>query len=879
MTDDVAARLSRLEQRLAALEGDVAARAAGLRDEIASLRSLLATEAEPEATPAWDPEVWISELDPEAEPPRPPRRQLPAIELAHLLGPRALAWVGGLVTLLGVVFFFVLAVNRGWIDDVTRVGLGAAASLTVFGTGFWMRRRYGEGEAALAAVGAGIAGGYATLLAAAALYDLLPAAAALVVAAAIAAAATATALRWSSELVAGIGLVGAICVPTLVAFQGGLTSLGTGFVALVYAGAAVVAVRERWSLLLVAAVVTSAPQIAAIVVDAEGRRHEAVALAVVFTLLYLGTGLAEGARSSSRPAPLGASLITGSAIVAGYSCGLLFHGRDQGVALTVVAVAFLLLCVALYRFDPETSALVGAVGLAVAGVAVAQLVSGSGLAVAWAAQAAVLAWLARRIDDERYHLASLVYLLLAIVHTLAIDAPIDDLFGDVARPAHGIPAVVAVAVAALVLAWQAAPWEKKPRAFGGVWAPLSQALADLREAQPLVRLTALALAALALVYAASLGLVAAIDSFGWAHVAVAALWSAVAVAAVAAGALSGRHALSTAGLVWVAACAGLAAWDARTLDDVPAGWAWLVLGAGAVAATAIHQTFVTERRLAAEDAVGAVLGWLGTAVGLAVLVDYGWLVALGTGFAAAAAALRTRERDYATVLLAAALVDVAVGLVDVLDGSWLVLAYSSLAAALAVVGRLLPERRLQVGATALLVLAVGHALTRDAPPYDLFVVHAHPGNGAQAAVLAAAGVAVLAWSAAGRARRIAGWIAAGLPVYAASLAILELSISFGDRSLHSMFQRGHSGVSALWGLVGLGLVSVGVARGDTALRLGGFALFGVGLAKLFLYDLTFLSSITRAFSFLATGAVLLVAGFLYQRLSGGEAETPAREAT
>src|SRR2546422_751638 len=42
---------------------------------------------------------------------RAPRRSL---ELSDLLGAKALAWVGGGVMLLGVVFFYVLAVNRGW---------------------------------------------------------------------------------------------------------------------------------------------------------------------------------------------------------------------------------------------------------------------------------------------------------------------------------------------------------------------------------------------------------------------------------------------------------------------------------------------------------------------------------------------------------------------------------------------------------------------------------------------------------------------------------------------------------------------------------------------------------------------------------------------
>jgi uncharacterized membrane protein len=74
-------------------------------------------------------------------------------------------------------------------------------------------------------------------------------------------------------------------------------------------------------------------------------------------------------------------------------------------------------------------------------------------------------------------------------------------------------------------------------------------------------------------------------------------------------------------------------------------------------------------------------------------------------------------------------------------------------------------------------------------------------------------------------------------------------------------------VSAFWGLISLGFLYLGLRRRSRALRLAGFALFGVTLAKTFLYDLAYLSSLTRALSFIAVGAVLLFAGFFYQRLS------------
>lgn len=72
---------------------------------------------------------------------------------------------------------------------------------------------------------------------------------------------------------------------------------------------------------------------------------------------------------------------------------------------------------------------------------------------------------------------------------------------------------------------------------------------------------------------------------------------------------------------------------------------------------------------------------------------------------------------------------------------------------------------------------------------------------------------------------------------------------------------------ALWGLLGLALLYLGLTRGRRALRVGGFALFAVSLSKIFPYDLPTLSSVTRALSFLAVGAVLLLGGFFYQRLA------------
>ena len=109
------------------------------------------------------------------------------------------------------------------------------------------------------------------------------------------------------------------------------------------------------------------------------------------------------------------------------------------------------------------------------------------------------------------------------------------------------------------------------------------------------------------------------------------------------------------------------------------------------------------------------------------------------------------------------------------------------------------------------------------------------------------------------------WAGGALGLFAAALAILEASERAGG-SVSTAFQRGHTGVSAVWAIVGLALLILGLKRSRT-LQVGGLALFGISLAKLFLYDLSSLSSVTRAFSFVAVGMLILVAGFFYQRLA------------
>jgi uncharacterized membrane protein len=870
----VLARIDDLERRIGLLQSE-------LRDLRAEVTAPAARAApSPAAPPLPPPQRPAPRPRPAprqpSEPPRPPAPPRPKVELADLLGARALAWAGGVVTALGVVFFFVLAVNRGWIGPVERVTLGALASLIVFAAGVELRRRYGQLYATVAAVGAGIAGGYATLLAAAALYELVPDAVALAIAAVIAAVGTIVALAWRSETVAGIGLVGAALVPVSAVLDGGLTPLGTAFAGLALAAAAVVAIRRRWDTLLLAAAVSVVPQLVWLVLDeGEGAAARVVLLATSFWLLLLGIGVVRHvSRGVTRVDSLSASFVIGSAALAVSSARVLLNGEiagigREGAAILAVAAVFGLLAIGFFSRDRELSALLGAVGLTVAAIALALLLAGGTLAVVWAAQAALLAWLAHRIRELRYGVGALAYYALAVGHVFAIDAPPRRLFAAVSDPAEGAAVAAAVGLAGLVVAYFAPRWRRyDPR---GRLATIESARRQIAAG------VALAAAAL-LVHAASLGLLELGVQFdsGLGEVAVTALWAAVGAVIFVAG----RHtAYQVAGLLWFTlALMKLRVYDAERLGDDYSGLAALL-----VAAALLGAGYLGRGRLALAlvPAGAAVAGAGALGIGGSDRTEGLALLAAAAPFAALAA-LAFSERARATMLWASSLGLALAASALLFEATTLVAAWAVTAAALAALAAATRERRLQLASYVFAGLALVEALVRLAPPGDLFTATRHPADGVIAlafAILAMLAVTRPTWTgdardgldralaeAQTRLRPEAAWAAVVLAVYGCSLVLMGVSQALGD-DVTSAFQRGHTGVSAFWGLIGLAALYAGLTRARASLRLAGFALFGVSLAKIFLYDLSMLSSVTRALSFLAVGAVLLLAGFFYQRLS------------
>ena len=454
---------STVEQRLTFLEARVKTLEGLLGLDAVPMPSSVVPPAPPRATRPW----------PETPAPAPAAAPKPSADLEEILGGRVLGWVGGIAVAIAAIFFVVMAVRNGWIGEDARMELAFAASAGLVGLGVWLYERRGQTQAALATVAAGIPALYASIAATTLHYHLLSPLLGLVIAGAVGALALVTAVRWDSQEIAGVGIVGALLAPVLVGSWTATSSLVFMTIALLTAIGVVV--YRRWAWLAVAAYAVSVPQAASwLYAEHDQRLWLTLLVATAFWLLYVVAALGYELRTPTESLRLSsASLLFVNASVAAAGVWWLIddagHRAGANAWLFGFAGAHVVLgtLVLRSRVSREIALLLYGVGAALVGVAIAVTLDGPAVVAAWSAEALVLAWAGRRTDTPKRGLvASILFAGLALGHVLVFEVPPTSL----AWGLDSIPvAIGAVGLVLLALAGIAAAYRDfvEPLAWAG----------------------------------------------------------------------------------------------------------------------------------------------------------------------------------------------------------------------------------------------------------------------------------------------------------------------------------------------------------------------------------------------------------------------------
>ena len=445
-----------------------------------------------------------------------------------------------------------IAVDRGWIGIEARIALAFLGSTVLLGVGLFLYERRGQTEAAVAAVSAALAALFASLTYATAVHDVISEVAGLLVAALIGAVGAAIAVRWESQFVGALGILGALASPVLV--NAGTTTVALAFMVIALTSAVAVLIWQRWGWLGVGAFLLSAPQLAFWAVERDDLLLPLFVLALHWCLFVIaGIGYELRVPTSTLRASSASLLLVNAGLTAGLGWYLVDErGSSNGATAWVLALTVAHIALGGFgfrqRMSSEIAALLVAVGLGLSGVTLALALDGPALVAGWTAEAVILTWVAGRTGERRALVFAGAFLGLAALHTLTVEAPLDSLLDGVADLPRALVAVLCVAVAALLMGL----------------------LVDRREFWMLL----FGVAAVGFVYAASLAIVDVIQGDAdepsqTAQVALSAFWASIGLVAIILGLVHNVRELRLGGLTLLGiGVVKVFAYDLAELDEL-----------------------------------------------------------------------------------------------------------------------------------------------------------------------------------------------------------------------------------------------------------------------------------------------------------------------
>ncbi len=395
-------RQDAVEQRLLRIEG-----AMGLVTAAPVAESEPVREAVPPPLPS-----------PSVPPPLPVTEEAPPPSLENRFG---LGWLNrvAVVTLIfGVGFLFKYAVDNQWIGPGMRVALGvAAATLSLF-VGEWISLR-GQQVFARGLTGLGLALLYLSFYAGFGFYHLLPQSTAFLLMFLTTCAGAALALHYDSQAVAWLGLAGGYLTPVLLSTGENRMWTLAGYTLLLNLGALGMARVKRWPALeylaWLATVILFMGWSSQWLSD-ETRVGAFEWLSIIFAVFFAASVV--GRRLWLL------ALNTGLYFVGSYD--VLDHQYHSAMGAFALTLALLHggLAVVVWEKRKELGQLAAAMGVVLLTLAIPIQFVGFRITMLWSLEAAVLAWIARGGDRERFQLGAWLVFALVLVRLLAFDSRI-----------------------------------------------------------------------------------------------------------------------------------------------------------------------------------------------------------------------------------------------------------------------------------------------------------------------------------------------------------------------------------------------------------------------------------------------------------------------
>jgi hypothetical protein len=342
--------------------------------------------------------------------------------LEKFIGENLINKIGILITIIGVGIGAKYSIENNLISPVTRILLGYAAGIALFGVGYRLKTNYHNFSSVL--VSGSITILYFITYFAYSAYELIPGSIAFVLMILLNALSIGMALRYNQQIVALLGLVGAYATPFLLSNDSGNIPAFFTYITLIDVAILIIALRKTWRWVYISSfAVTWLIYITWLLGSYSTNDSALLALvfALVFYLIFLVTFV--------FPHLISNESMQGRAVIPVLLNSLFFFGAGYtiitaettdliwpGVFTLLLSAFHLAMMYALQRSLPLAQVairLMGGLGLLFFTLFFPIVFDTHWITVFWASEALLLLWLCRHHDLSELSLASKIVAVLA----------------------------------------------------------------------------------------------------------------------------------------------------------------------------------------------------------------------------------------------------------------------------------------------------------------------------------------------------------------------------------------------------------------------------------------------------------------------------------
>jgi len=349
-------------------------------------------------------------------------------DLEKFIGENLINKIGILILVLGISYFVKYAIDKDWINEPARVGIGILAGSLILALAHKLQKKYASFSSVL--VAGAIAVFYFTIAIAFHEYKLFSQTVAFIIMVLITAFSCLISLSYNRIELAILSLIGGFSVPFMISTGSGNYVVLFSYITILDIGILALAYFKKWNLVNILAFAFTTILFGGWLfteMNTEAPHYlGALIFAFIFYLLFVATNIINNIRTKGTfSKPQLAILAINSFVFYGYGMLILseYYPGLSGLFTAVLASLNLTYAWILFqKFGLDKKAVYLLIGLTLTFITLAIPVQfeGNYITLFWAAEAALLMWLAKKSQIKSYRFASVFVQGLMLI-SLCID--------------------------------------------------------------------------------------------------------------------------------------------------------------------------------------------------------------------------------------------------------------------------------------------------------------------------------------------------------------------------------------------------------------------------------------------------------------------------